>query len=52
MRYFLYLLLVMAFAMEVHALAADNFADALIWAFGVVMVAMLIKVDEHERDDE
>lgn len=52
MRYVLYLLLVMAFAMEVHAIVAGNITDALIWLFGVVVVALLIKVEKHERDDE
>ena len=52
MRYVLYLLLVIAFAMEVHAVVADLFADALVWAFGVIMVALLINVEERERDDE
>lgn len=42
----------MAFAMEVHAIVADNIADAAIWAFGVVMVALLIKVEKRERDNE
>lgn len=52
MRYVLYLLLGMAFAMVVHAIVADNIADALIWLFGVVVVALLIKVEKHERDNE
>jgi hypothetical protein len=52
MRYVLYLLLVMAFAMEVHAVVAENIVDALIWTFGVIMVALLIKVEERERDNE
>lgn len=38
--------------MEVHALVADLFPEALVWAFGVIMVALLINVEKHERDDE
>lgn len=52
MRYVLYLLLVMAFAMEVHAVVAENIADAAIWAVGVGVVALLIKVERRERDNE
>lgn len=52
MRYVLYLLLGMALAMEVHAIVADNIADALTWLFGVVVVALLIKVEKYERDNE
>ena len=52
MRYVLYLLLVMAFAMEVHAVVVNNIADALAWSFGVITVALLINVEKHERDDE
>lgn len=42
----------MALAMEVHAVVADNFADALIWAFGVGVVSLLINVEKHERDND
>lgn len=52
MRYALYLLLGMAIAAVVHAIVADNIADAAIWAFGVIMVALLIKVESRERDNE
>lgn len=52
MRYVLYVLLVMAFTMEVHDIVAGNIADALIWAFSVIVVALLINVEEHERDNE
>ena len=52
MRYVLYLLLGMAFAMEVHAVVAENLLDAVVWLFGVVMVALLIMVEKHERDND
>lgn len=52
MRYVLYLLLVMAAAMAVHGVVAENFPDAVVWLFGVVVVALLIKVEKYERDDE
>lgn len=52
MRYVLYLLLCMAIAMEVHAVVAENIFDAAIWTFGVIMVALLIKVEKSERDNE
>ena len=42
----------MAFALEVHAVVAENLLDALIWLFGVVMVSLLIKVEKHERDND
>ncbi len=42
----------MAAAMEVHALVAENISDAVVWLFSVIMVALLIKVETHERDDE
>lgn len=42
----------MALAMEVHAVVAESLLDAVIWTFGVIMVALLIKVEKHERDDE
>lgn len=52
MRVILWILLAMAIAMVVHGVVAENLLDAAIWVFGAVMVAMLIKVEEHERDDE
>jgi hypothetical protein len=52
MRYVFYLLLVMAFAMEVHAIVAENIADALIWTLGVGVVAILINVEKRERDND
>ena len=42
----------MAFAMEVHAVVAENIVDAAIWTLGVGVVALLIKVEKHERDNE
>ena len=38
--------------MAVHGVLFGSYPDAAIWAFGAVMVAMLIKVEKHERDDE
>lgn len=52
MRYVLYLLLGMAFAMEVYAVVAENIFDAAIWTLGVIIVALLIRIEKHERDDE
>lgn len=52
MRYVLYLLLGMAIAAMVHSIVAALFLDAVVWLFGVIMVALLIKVEKHERDDE
>lgn len=42
----------MAAAMAVHGIVVDSYPDAVMWLFGAVMVALLIKVEEHERDDE
>lgn len=42
----------MALAMEVHAVVAENLLDAVIWMLGTLMVALLIKVEKHERDNE
>ena len=52
MRYVLYLLLGMAIAAMVHSIVAALFPDAVVWLFGVVVVALLIKVEKYERDDE
>jgi hypothetical protein len=52
MRYVLYLLLGMAIAAMVHSIVSENLLDAVVWLFGVVMVALLIKVEKYERDDE
>lgn len=42
----------MAAAMAVHGVVAENLLDAAIWAFGVIVVALLIRIEKHERDDE
>lgn len=42
----------MAAAMAVHGVVAENLLDAVAWLFGVIMVALLIMVEKHERDDE
>lgn len=52
MRYVLYLLLGMAIAAMVHSIVAALFPDAFVWLFGVIMVALLIKVEKRERDNE
>lgn len=52
MRYVLYLLLGMAIAAVVHSIVAALFPDAVIWLFGVIMVALLIKIEKRERDNE
>lgn len=52
MRYVLYLLLGMAIAEVVHGIVVEAYPDVVMWLFGAVMVALLIKVEKHERDDE
>jgi hypothetical protein len=52
MRVILWILLAMAAAMVLRGVLVGSLPDAVIWAFGAVMVAMLIKVEKHERDDE
>lgn len=52
MRYVLYLLLVMAASMAVHGVVVERYPDAVVWVFGVVVVALLIKVEKYERDNE
>ena len=52
MRVLLWILLVMAAAMAVHGVVAENLLDAVIWVFGVVVVALLINIEKHERDNE
>ena len=42
----------MAIAMVVHGVVVANLLDAAIWAFGVIVVALLIRIEKHERDDE
>lgn len=42
----------MAIAEMAHSIVAALFPDAAIWAFGVIMVALLIKVERRERDNE
>lgn len=52
MRYVLYLLLVMAASMAVHGVVVERYPDAVVWAFGVIVVALLIRIEKHERDNE
>ena len=52
MRYVLYFLLVMAAATAVHGVVVGRYPDAVVWVFGVVVVALLIKVEKYERDNE
>ena len=42
----------MAAAMAVHGVVMVSYSDAEIWLFGVVMVALLTKVEKHERDND
>ena len=42
----------MAIAAMVHSIVAALFPDAVVWLFGVIMVALLIKVEKSERDNE
>ena len=42
----------MAIAAMVHSIVAALFTDAVVWMLGTLMVALLIKVEKHERDDE
>jgi hypothetical protein len=42
----------MAIAAMVHSIVAVLFPDAVVWAFGVVVVALLIRIEKHERDNE
>lgn len=39
----------MAAAMAVHGVVMVSYSDAVVWLFGVIMVALLIKVEKHER---
>lgn len=52
MRLLLYLLLAMAAMKAVHDVVVGLYLDAFVWAFGVMLVALLIKVEKYERDDE
>ena len=52
MRYVLYLLLVIAASMAVHGVVVERYPDAVVWAFGVIVVALLIRIEKHERDNE
>ena len=42
----------MAIAAMVHSIVAVLFPDAVVWLFGVITVALLIKIEKHERDDD
>lgn len=42
----------MAIAAMVHSIVAYLFPDAVVWLFGAIMVALLIIIEKHERDDE
>lgn len=42
----------MAAAMAVQGVVMDSYPDAVVWVFGVVVVALLIKVEKYERDNE
>lgn len=52
MRVLLWILLAVAAAMAVHGVVIHRYPDAVIWVFGVVVVALLIIIEKHERDDD
>lgn len=42
----------MAIAAVVHSIVAALFPDSVVWLFGAIVVALLIKVEKYERDNE
>ena len=52
MRVLLWILFAMAILLLAHSICAFRAVDVVAYVFAVGIVAMLIKIEKHERDNE